>query len=149
MTHCTSTSGIARGWPNPAGPTGVNFYLFICSPSGFPSASLTCDATSTARSGSCCVAVATPANFGSTIVPPEDVENEEEFAMADKEVTQREDWRDPERPPSSAIPLMSVRLAAEEQRERQEEIRRQFRPSCNSAILRQAMESPCGPPRPV
>jgi hypothetical protein len=56
------------------------------------------------------------------VVSPEDIESEEKSVMW-------EDWRDPKRPPTSGIPVVSVRLAAEEQREHQEELFRQFKPS--------------------
>jgi hypothetical protein len=62
-------------------------------------------------------------------VPPEGIESEKEFVMKDEGVTQWEDWSDPEHIQTSAVPVMSVGLAAEEQGEHQEELLRRFRPS--------------------
>jgi hypothetical protein len=47
------------------------------------------------------------------ITTPDEIESEEEFVMADNGVTQWENWRDPERPLAIAVPVMSVRLAAD------------------------------------
>jgi hypothetical protein len=53
--------------------------------------------------------------FGPEIaVPPDDPESEEEFVMRDDDVTQREDWIDPEHLPTAGAPAISVGLAAEE-----------------------------------
>jgi hypothetical protein len=47
---------------------------------------------------------------------------------------------------ATAIPVMSMRLAMEEQQEHQHECLRQFGPSCTSVILRHTTGHPCRPP---
>jgi hypothetical protein len=73
-------------------------------------------------------------------VPLNEAEGQEESMMKAEEITQWEDWRDRERPPTSEIPVDSVGLV--------EEQLCRFLPSGTSQILRQAMEHPFSAPRP-
>lgn len=75
-----------------------------------------------------------------TPVPPDEPERAEEFVVSDEEATQISEWNDSEHLPTCGITIKSVGLAAEEQREEQENMLRRFQPSPVSAILRQTME---------
>jgi hypothetical protein len=60
--------------------------------------------------------------------------------IADEDVTQWDNWDDPNRLPPNGIPAISVGLAVEAQREEHEEKLCRFQPSAVSAILKRAME---------
>jgi hypothetical protein len=52
-----------------------------------------------------------------TILPPDERESEEALEMADEDVPQWEEWSDPQYLPPTSVPMFSVSLAAEEERE--------------------------------
>jgi hypothetical protein len=74
-------------------------------------------------------------------VPADDPESEEELVMNDEDLTQRDEWDDPEHRPPTGIQAFSVGLAADEQ----EEVPQCYPPSPFSSVLRWAMEHPPQP----
>jgi hypothetical protein len=70
-----------------------------------------------------------------TITPPNEPGSEEEFAMADEDISQSDDWTDPEHLPPTRVPMFSTGIAAEEEREQQEQLFRRFQPSQASEVV--------------
>jgi hypothetical protein len=81
-------------------------------------------------------------NISVTQVPAEEPESAEEFTLMEAEVTQWDEWNDPEHLPLGGTIVRSIGLPTEEQREEQAEIIRRFQPSPVSEILKRAMEQP-------
>jgi hypothetical protein len=65
--------------------------------------------------------------------------------MEDEDVTQTEDWIDPEHLQHTSVPVFRVGLAAEEESDQQVELLHRFSPSPVSGILRRAMAQPPQP----
>jgi hypothetical protein len=61
-----------------------------------------------------------------TMVPRGEQESEEEVVMEEADITQRDDWNDPEHLPRGGTHVASAGLAAEELRKQQEELLQRF-----------------------